>query len=435
MTGLAIVESPLQVVGLADALLAGDVGPLTVVARTASARATLRVLAPSLPVVRGPHDAHRLPGPDVPGPANRGPAGRDPDIPGPDVPGPAGRSPAGRSPAGPGPAGRGPDVPDPDLPGASRPGTAHRASGPSAAEAPSAAAEAPGTTAQPPGTTGQPPSTTAEAPGTGRHPRAGQLVLGDVLGGTAQSRLLAAPGRQAVVLVDDGTATLVVVDALLGRGPLVRPHLRVPAARRLLGAAAAADLLGRARADRLTLRTCLPLPEHDVVALAREGVTVLQHTLARVRALDIGPPVVEDVVVLGSALADDGLVDADAYDEWVARTIEDALGEGLTVRYLAHRREPASRLARLRLHGARAEASPLPAELRLRSSGGVRRVVSLPTSVLLTVGGDLAAAGVDVDAQAVPGAWWTSRATPALRTYLDLPRALHARSAVRQRDR
>lgn len=348
MSGLAIVESPLQVLGLVDARLAGEVGEVRVVVRDAAARATLHELSRT-GVIPGPRAPRRL-----------------------------------------------------------SPATTH------------ATAVAPGAPAAPaaPG-----------APGTHADDRRGPttLVLGDPLSGYAQARLLRT-GRADVVLLDDGTATFLLVDALLGRGPLVRTHVPISSGRSALARAATAALLRYARVDRLTLRTCLPLPGHDVVALARVGVSVVRHALEHVRSLDVGPLVAEDVVVLGSALADDGLVDPVAYEAWLARTVDDALADGSTVRFLPHRREPAARLARLAHRGARVDAVPLPAELRLhgahRPGGGPRRVVSLPSSVLLTVGPALVADGVEVDAQAVPDGWWAARASSSLRAHLDTPRTL-----------
>ena len=395
--GRAVVESPLQVVALADALLAGDVGPLATTVRTAPARATYAALAPSVPTLSEPAQS---------------------------APAPSATAPFATAPSAPAPSA--PTLPHPPSAGRRRPRTR------------------------------------------------GTLVLGDALSGVAHARLLVPGAARDVVLLDDGTATLVVVDALLGRAPLLRPHAPAPALRRALAAAAAAVLARRAAAGRLTLRTCLPLPDHDAVALARAGVDVVRTTLAHVRALGVVPPVTEDVVVLGSALADDGLVDVAAYDAWADHAVDDALRGGSTVRYLAHRREAPSRLARLAARGAHVETSPWPAELLLRGSrddgqgatsdargstggsrgtgngrgigdgddargrggggrpgaGGLRRVVTLPTSVLLTVGRTLVAEGVEVDARPVPDDWWTPRASAALRTHLDSPRATFTRATA-----
>lgn len=324
MTHLAIVESPLQVLGLAESVLGGTAVPVTVVPRTPAASATLRALAPHLPVDVTAH------------------------------------------------------------PSWARPGT----------------------------------------------PRSTPLILGDALSGAGQARLLAQSRRSPVTLLDDGTATLLLLDALLGRGALLRSQSRRWPTRCALAATARAALVARARAGLLTVRTCLPLTSHEIVALAREGVRVEQHAFGRVRALDVAPAVTDDVVVLGSALADDGLITVDAYDVWLTTTVRAAREQGLRVRYLAHRREPAARLSRLAREGASTDAIPLPAELRLRGTGGLRRVVTLPTSVLLTVGSALVAEGVEVDAQAVPTSWWTPRASLATRAHLGMPLTLFARATA-----
>ncbi|MGP7960538.1 hypothetical protein ACTVCO_06960 [Sanguibacter sp. A247] len=324
MTHLAIVESPLQVLGLAEAVLAGAEGPVTVVPRTATASATLRVLAPHLPANLTVH------------------------------------------------------------PSWLRPGT----------------------------------------------PGSSSLVLGDALSGAGQARLILHGRRSPVTLLDDGTATLLLIDALVGQGSLVRAQSPPSVPRRMLAAAARHALASRARAGLLTVRTCLPLDPHEVIALTREGVRVERHALERVRALDVAPAITDDVVVLGSALADDGLIAADAYEVWLTTTIRAAREQGSSVRYLAHRREPAARLARVAREGASTDAIPVPAELRLHGRGGVRRVVTLPTSVLLTIGPALVADGVDVDAQAVPASWWTPRASLATRAHLGMPLALFTRAAA-----
>lgn len=252
------------------------------------------------------------------------------------------------------------------------------------------------------------------------------VVLGDPFSGLGQLALLATPRSTPVLLLDDGTATLRLVDALLERGTLTRATDRPPAGRRHLASAALGRLRARAVHGTLTLRTCVPLSDDDVAALTRTGLTLVQHRLEHVRALDVPDVVDEDVVVLGSALADDGLVDRARYDSWADEVVREAVMRGRTVRYLPHRREPRSRLERLTQAGARTAPSPWPAELALGGLGPGRRVVTLPTSVLLTLGGALADAGVVVDVYDVPDTWWTRRASPAARAHLRAPARLHA---------
>lgn len=266
-------------------------------------------------------------------------------------------------------------------------------------------------------------------PGRAAHLRpARTLVLGDALSGVGQLLLLVAGPRARVVLLDDGTATLLVVAALTGHGRLTRPPGPVGPHRRALAALALRTLRARARRGRLVLLTCLPLEPSASAALRRAGVDVHRHTFARVRTRAEVVPPAEDIVVLGSALADDGLVDPAAYERWAVDRIRDARAAGLTVRYLPHRREPDARLARLALAGARVARSTLPAEITLRDLAAGRRVVSLPTSVLATLGPALHASGVVVEAVAVPSSWWTTRATPDLRAHLAEPLAILGRT-------
>ena len=257
-------------------------------------------------------------------------------------------------------------------------------------------------------------------------PRTSGIVLGDALSGQGQLWLVAARRSSHVLLLDDGTATLRVVDALLGRGTLARWVGRETRGRRLLATAALRRLRAHATNGTLTLRTCIPLPDNDVVELMRNGVAVVQHRLDHVRALGVADTFPEDVVILGSALADDGLIDRARYDRWAERLVDEAVAHARTVRYLAHRREPRERLERLARAGARTTPSSLPAELSLSGLGPGRRLVTLPTSVLLTVGGLLTAAGVEVDVHDVPDAWWTPHTSPSVRAHLSAPSHIHA---------
>lgn len=252
------------------------------------------------------------------------------------------------------------------------------------------------------------------------------LAVGDALSGQIQARLVARRLPPRVLLLDDGIASIAALGVIAdGRGPLVRGHVPAPLRRRLLGRAATRTLARLAREGRLVTLTALPLPDGLEARLTSAGIDVQRHTFEHLRGLRGSSPAMprERLVLLGSALPADGLVDEAAYVEWVA-----AQAASEPVRYLPHRRETPEVLDRLRrLPGIVVDSAGLPAELLLRDLrapragdiGPALRVRSLPSTALLTLHPVLSPRGVRIEPVAVPPHWWTSSATPELRAHLE----------------
>lgn len=252
-------------------------------------------------------------------------------------------------------------------------------------------------------------------------------LVGDAFSGLFQATAPLRCGLARVVLVDDGLATLDLARRLAEREPLVRPRATAGAARRSLGTVAARRLRSLAADGRATLFTALPLDAAVSDRLRAMGFELVRNEFAWLAQVPAADAPTEPTVVIGSALAGDGLIDADRYVEWVRSLAADG-----PLRYLPHRREPEAVLTRLSaIDGLVLDAAGAPVELRLRGMTASQRVVSLPSTAAVLLTTILAPAGVAVIPQAVPDSWWTERATPGLRTHLSsvLRLAAEARAA------
>ncbi|MDN4483524.1 hypothetical protein [Demequina lignilytica] len=239
--------------------------------------------------------------------------------------------------------------------------------------------------------------------------RSGRWVVGDVFSG--QIRLLVALSRtRDLVVLDDGSATLHLAQVLQGGGGFGRMGQRESLPARVLGAIMRRRLLRAARAGRLELFTAYDAPE--VGRLADLGATLTPNRYAWVRGLEPAEPgQIGAHVVIGSALAADGYIDAAAYEAWAIATG----GPGAT--YLPHRRETDAALARLATAGLRVVRSALPAELVLATAADLESVTSLPSSTAATLAHVLGPS-VTHRIQAVPTPWWTAAADESMRSTL-----------------
>ncbi|GAB2467174.1 hypothetical protein GCM10027063_04660 [Promicromonospora xylanilytica] len=239
-------------------------------------------------------------------------------------------------------------------------------------------------------------------------------LVGDAFSGLFQATALVRCGLERVVLVDDGLATLELARRLAAREPLVRMRSGAGAPRRQLGAAAARRLRHLAAQGRVTFFTALPLEPAIRTNLAAQGFTVVRNDFSWLASVPVGDAPTEPTVVIGSALAADGLVDPGAYVSWVAGLAADG-----PVRYLPHRRQTPELLARLTaVRDLVVDTAQAPVELRLRGMATPQRVVSLPSTAAVLLTTILAPRAVEVTAVPVADDWWTSRATPGLRAHL-----------------
>ncbi|WP_291795491.1 hypothetical protein [Brevibacterium sp.] len=266
----------------------------------------------------------------------------------------------------------------------------------------------------PPGVTvsTRPPSYAPQA-------RTTRLLVGDLCSGriqrtVSQSYLLSL--LPELTILDDGLATLSVVEQLVsGTGPLSRPRQRLSPVRSRLSAFFAARLRGLARKGRVDWFTALrPGPELRASAAAR-SVRIREHRFEHARSVGSGEAPESEAVVIGSAMAADGLIRPAAYLDWVRGAA--GRGTGLSARsttYYPHRRESPDFLARVaQLEGVRVAEPGLPLELRLSSLPPGVHVLSLPSTAVVS----LATMNPEAVFAVTPvePAWWTDAAPAEFR--------------------
>ncbi|WP_310740413.1 hypothetical protein [Microbispora sp. H10885] len=234
-------------------------------------------------------------------------------------------------------------------------------------------------------------------------------AVGDAFSGRVQLALVTAvPGR--TVLVDDGLATIRLLELLVARRPLLRARATASLGRRVLGAAAGLRL----RTRRPSVFTALPVPPGLAEEVEGAGVRLVRHDFAWLRAQPADRPPPERTVVLGTSLVRNGLIHRDRYLRWLERIEE-------PVAYFPHRREDPRDLDRVRrIAGLTVYDAGAPAEMTLRDLRPGQRVLSLPSTAVTSLRVLLSARGVPVEAVDVPDDWWTSSAAPSLRSHLQL---------------
>lgn len=241
----------------------------------------------------------------------------------------------------------------------------------------------------------------------GRVSRARRLVIGDPFSGMIQALLLSAHPREAIV-VDDGTATLEFVSQL-GSGEPLRRWDALPSplevARGPLGQHARRFFA----AERVRVFTVMP-----VVGLPPSRIH--NHGYEWTRARFGTPKVVAGVDVVGSSLAESGVVDQRAYLEAIEGL---AARSGWRGRYFAHRKESVEKLALITDLGLRVMRPEVPLEVELCRGPVSAKLASFPSSVGYTLPLVLAGAGVKVELQPVPTGMLTPKVGPAARRFLD----------------
>lgn len=252
--------------------------------------------------------------------------------------------------------------------------------------------------------------------------RAGTLVVGDVFSGQLQALLVAAAPR-SVVIVDDGSSTLAAIEQIASNHRLVRP--RVQQRRRRAALARLALVVLRRASARHRLSVSSGLPVHRLPGIA--GVLVNRHDFSWTRCVDLPWSLpTSRRIILGSAMAADGLIDPDAYHSWLRREVDAATAAGEPAVFFAHRRESAEIRAFVRSLGATvATAAGLPIELVARHLGSGTRFVTLPSTTVLTL--CAVAPHVEVACTPVDESWWAADAPASMRTLADSiagPRAI-----------
>lgn len=251
------------------------------------------------------------------------------------------------------------------------------------------------------GARGRAQSLAALAPRVALAPR---LLLGDAFSGLIQT-LLPLSRAPELVVVDDGTATVELVDLLDSGRPLVRWHR---GGKGSATAARAARRLAPHPSRRLELFTSLPVdPPRGALGTANH------YTWTRDR---FGPPaVLPGADLLGSSLVETGIVSAERYLETVAGLAAD---HGVR-RYFAHRREHPDKLARIAAAtGAEIVRPRFPLEIEARRGPVSATLLSFPSTVVHTLPLVLDGTGVRVKICAVDADWLTPQASARSLSFL-----------------
>jgi hypothetical protein len=206
-------------------------------------------------------------------------------------------------------------------------------------------------------------------------------AIGD--GFSGQFRLAASVIRpQQVTFLDDGSHSIALADALLGRIPYARPNIRESRSSVFLGTLTRDRMLGLAARERLTITTAFPFGDDRTDGLRSLGARVGHHTLDWVRETARPRVLTCTRVLLGSSLPSDSLVSAESYLRWVSA--EAAAGE---MAYFPHRREtPAMLKAVASVPGVSIHDAGLPIELVLAGTTQPLELISLSTSAQVTLG-------------------------------------------------
>jgi hypothetical protein len=234
-----------------------------------------------------------------------------------------------------------------------------------------------------------------------------RLVVGDPFSGMIQALLPFAKASE-VVVVDDGTATLEFASQLEHGTSLRRWHaapgtgmLRAPLARN------ARSFFASGRLRLFTVMTVSSLP----------GSRIQRHGYDWTRRR-FGPPVrLRGLDVIGSSLAETGVVDAESYLDAVTAL---AVDSGAGGRYFAHRREDPEKLRRLaQRSGLRIVRPTVPLEVELRRGPVATHLASFPSSVGYTLPLVLAGVGTRIAVQPLPETMIRPHVTAGARAFLE----------------
>lgn len=250
--------------------------------------------------------------------------------------------------------------------------------------------------------------------------RTRRLVVGDPFSGVLQV-LVGLVRPTEVTIVDDGTATLEFVrqwavgEALhRWHQPVVDPRTSgggVGGAARHQLAATLRRRLAPENGTRLRLFTCMPLASAGFEAV---GVDVVPNRYAWVRGRWSAPQVRDGVDLVGTSLAESGVVDTEAYVAGVARLV----AQHRVTRYLAHRREAPAKLARVRALGVEVVTPGLPLEVEARRGPVSRTLISFPSTVVHTLPVVLAGTETRMLVCDIPDAWYTAGTDAAAEDFL-----------------
>ncbi|MGN6326834.1 hypothetical protein [Pseudolysinimonas sp.] len=222
-------------------------------------------------------------------------------------------------------------------------------------------------------------------------------IVGDGFSGQFRSAMSALHPR-TVTLVDDGTMSIHLADALAGRVDYARPGQHESVLKTVLGGLARARMRRLARRGRLGMFTAFS--DHPSIAgLTELGVQVRTDAFGWVRAHAKPIALPGSRVVLGSAAVVDGALEPEAYLDWL-RSVVAHSDDDRPAAYLPHRREADGMLTRVAaLPGVEIVRTGLPVELALAGTAEPLEIVSLRSTAALTLRRVLAGSGSRVRIQ------------------------------------
>ncbi|MCM2577906.1 hypothetical protein M1E25_11150 [Streptomyces sp. MTZ3.1] len=242
--------------------------------------------------------------------------------------------------------------------------------------------------------------------------RARRIVIGDPFSRYVQL-LLTLAGAPETVVVDDGTATMEFVSQLTRGERLVRWHRSGRGAGPRDAVFAPVASLARRRLNvsgnrRVEVFSSMPVEAPD-------GVVVTANDFAWTRSR-FGPPrTTGGADLVGTSLAETGVIDTGRYIDAVAALARD---HGAT-RYFAHRRESAAKLHRLAaVTGLEIVRPDLPLELIARRGPVGATILSFPSTVVHTLPLALEGTGVRVVVFDVAPEWLSDGASPRAEGFL-----------------
>lgn len=215
--------------------------------------------------------------------------------------------------------------------------------------------------------------------------RARQLAVGDLFGQAALAAIAWGDARRVVIL-EDGLATLTVMNHRLSAGSLTRPRLdRAPVVARLTSQRAAQRLQRLIDADSLHWVTSCA--SADLARQIGSGVNgrVHEHRFDVLRTMP--RPTIESAatvrrLVVGSSYATNGLIDPDFYTAWLRDACRKAPAHTL---FVPHPREDPTGAETAVASGARVYDTPASVEQIALQLPHMNEIACLPSSPVLTL--------------------------------------------------
>ena len=236
--------------------------------------------------------------------------------------------------------------------------------------------------------------------------RTRQLAVGDLFGQAALVAIAYGVARR-VVMLEDGLATLPVMNHRLSAASLTRPRLdRAPVVARLTSQRAAQRLQRLIDTDSLHwVTSCASADLARQIGSSVNG-RVHEHRFDVLRAMP--RPTIEAAatvrrLVVGSSYATNGLIDPDFYTAWVRDTCMKTPSHTL---FVPHPREDATGAETAASSGVRVYDTPASVEQIALQLPHLDEIACLPSSPVLTL--RALGYGEALDVVRIPGHRWVS---------------------------